>query len=79
MQYVCASKKLAVAVLKALPTSKNLAKDILSDPDALISEVSDYYSNVSIMCSNTRVIIINTLDDFNSSFDIQHVASYAWL
>ena len=39
MEYICATKKIAVAALKALPTSKNLQKDLLSDPDALIAEV----------------------------------------
>ena len=40
MEYICASKLVAISVLKALPTLTNLAKDILSDPDALIAEVS---------------------------------------
>ena len=40
MEYICATKKTAVAVLKALPTSKNLLQGTLSDPGALIIEVA---------------------------------------
>ena len=40
MEYICTPKKLAVTVLKALPTWENLEMDVLSDPDALIAEVA---------------------------------------
>lgn len=35
-----ASKMIPPAVLKALPTRRNLEEDMLHDPDALISEVT---------------------------------------
>ena len=40
MEYIYTTKKIAVAVLKALPTVKNLEEDVLSYPEALIAEVA---------------------------------------
>ena len=40
MEYIAATKRIAVVVLKAMPTRMNLAKDVMSDPDALIAEVA---------------------------------------
>ena len=40
MEFVDASKLIAAAVLKALPTRINLQEGVLSDPRALIDEVA---------------------------------------
>ena len=40
MEHICATKKIAVELLKALPILKNLENDAMSVPDALITEVA---------------------------------------
>ena len=40
MEYICATRSVSIAILKALPTRKNLEEDVLSDPEALIAEVT---------------------------------------
>ena len=59
MEYIHSTKKIAVAVLKALPTQKNVEKDVWSAPDPLIAEVGICNAVcMHYMCTNMPLLFL---------------------